>query len=399
MTQSNLNAALACTENNTHDNFDLTLKERMPVNSIQPENQMISPTRTIKNTLSTYGWGAFQANALQALNIKDATPARVLYRNRNVYHLATEKGIINGALSGKYQYEHDLSDYPVVGDWVLIDPKDDLGVIHTLLPRKGKFSRKEAGMITNEQILAANVDVVFIVTGLDSNFNISRIQRYRTVVLEGGAKPVILLNKLDLCDDLEDKLAALRAVLPNEPIHPVSTFTEEGLESLAPYLREGSTVALFGSSGVGKSSLTNALIRSSVMATGAVSETHGKGRHTTTTAELLCLPDGGILIDTPGIREIQIWCHEDAIEAGFEDIAELASTCRFENCQHKAEPGCAIKHALKVGTLSERHYNNYINLKREARFIEAKQRAKDRQKDKVAKKDRPRQKRFDTVCD
>lgn len=355
-------------------------------------------TNTITN-LQTFGWSSFQEEAVNALNMGNTTAARVLYRNRNVYHLMTEFGMVNGSLSGKYQYEHDPSEYPVVGDWVLFDQKEDMAVMHTLLPRKGKFSRKEAGLLTNEQVLAANVDLIFIVTGLDSNFNLSRIQRYRTVVMEGGAKPIILLNKVDLCDDLDEKLAALREILPEDPIHAVSSFTGEGLDSLSQYLNIGSTIAFFGSSGVGKSSLTNALLNSNVMATSAVSAAHGKGRHTTTTAELMCLPDGGLLIDTPGIREIQIWCHEDAVEAGFEDIATLASECRFEDCKHKDEPGCAVKHALKIGTLTERHYNNYINLKREAKFIEAKQRQKDRIKARPEKKERPRQKRFESLYD
>lgn len=371
--------------------IDLTIKTT--------ETNLNENTMAAVDLLAQYGWSETQQNAMAQLGRAGALPARVLHRNRNVYQLMTADGVLEGTLSGKYQYEHDLSEYPVVGDWVLMDVKGHLAVIHTLLPRKGKFSRKEAGVVTNEQVLAANVDVIFIVTGLDGNFNLSRIQRYRTVVMEGGAKPVILLNKVDLCDDLEDKLAALRAIVPEDPIHAVSSFTGEGLEALNEYLKPGVTIAFFGSSGVGKSSLTNALLRAEAMSTSAVSSANGKGRHTTTTAELLVMPTGGLLIDTPGIREIQIWCHEDAVEAGFEDIAELASLCRFENCQHKAEPGCAVKHALKVGTLSERHYNNYNNLKREAKFIEAKQKQKDRLTNKPEKKNRPRQKRFAPTMD
>lgn len=322
------------------------------------------------------------------------TPARVLSRNRNIYHLMTEEGPMTGTLSGKYQYEHETALYPVVGDWVLIEAKDQLGVIQEMFPRKGKFSRKEAGQVTNEQVLAANVDLIFIVTGLDSNFNLSRIQRYRTVALEGGAQPVLILNKADLCDDLEEKIEAVRAIAPEDPIHAVSSWTGDGLESLKSYLVDGTTVAFFGSSGVGKSSLTNALLNEAVMATSSVSAAHGKGRHTTTTAELMRLPSGGCLIDTPGIREIQIWCHEDAVESGFEDIAALAAACQFDNCKHQAEPGCAVKKALRLGTLSERHYNNYQNMKREAVFIEAKQRQKDRLSSKPKKKNKPRQKNY-----
>ncbi len=351
------------------------------------------------NFLKTYGWDEAREASLKSLNLVNATPARILYRNRNVYQLMTAYGLLQGALSGKYQHEHELSEYPVVGDWVLIDHKGDLGVIHTLLPRKGKFSRKEAGTLTNEQVLAANVDYIFIVTGLDSNFNLSRIQRYRTVVIEGGAQPIIVLNKVDLCDHLDEKIAALRNIIPEDPIHAVSTFTGEGLESLEGYLKPGITVAFFGSSGVGKSSLTNALTKESHMTTSAVGATHGKGRHTTSTAEMFALASGGILIDTPGIREIQIWCHEDAVEIGFEDIAQLGAQCRFENCSHKAEPGCAIKLALKTGALSERHFDNYNNMKREAKHIEFKQRQKERISNKPERKNRPRQKSFESTAD
>lgn len=351
------------------------------------------------HTLKQLGWTDALEASMPATANTQLKLGRVNHRNRNVYHLLTDEGQLVASLSGKYQYDHEQSLFPVVGDWVLFENKEGHGVISKLIPRVSKFSRKEAGTVTNEQILAANVDVVFIVTGLDSNFNLSRIMRYKTVAMEGGARPVILLNKSDLCDDLEEKIAAVRALTSDDPIHAVSSFTEEGLDEVRQYLTEGTTVAFFGSSGVGKSSLTNALLREKAMATSSVSAAHGKGRHTTTTAELMLMPGGGLLIDTPGIREIQIWCHEDAIDAGFEDIAQLAASCKFDNCSHRAEPGCAIKKALKTGALSERHYQNYQNLKREAIFIEQKQRHKDRITNKPEVKKRPRQKKFDAMAD
>lgn len=350
-------------------------------------------------TLFQLGWNQTLEENLSQTASTNYKLGRVNHRNRNIYHLLSDEGQLVASLSGKYQYEHEQSLFPVVGDWVLYENKGGHGVICGLVPRKSKFSRKEAGVLTNEQVLAANVDIVFIVTGLDSNFNLSRIMRYKTVVMEGGARPVILLNKSDLCDDLEDKIAAVRALTSDDPIHAVSSYTEEGLDAVKSYLTEGVTVAFFGSSGVGKSSLTNALLKESAMTTSHVSEAHGKGRHTTTTAELMLMPEGGMLIDTPGIREIQIWCHEDAIDAGFEDIALLAADCKFENCNHRAEPGCAIKKALKTGILDQRHYQNYQNLKREAIFIEQKQRHKDRISNKPDVKKRPRQKKFDATLD
>lgn len=348
--------------------------------------------------LNPFGWSTFFEEQLIE---KETTLSvgRVANRNRQMYHLLTEDGPRQGTLSGKFQFEHDLSAYPVAGDWVLFEDKGGLCVISDCLKRRSKFSRKEAGQVTSEQILAANVDKVFIVTGLDQNFNVSRIMRYRTVALDGGATPVIVLNKTDLCDDLQEKIAAVRKVLPMDRIIPVSSFTEDGLDQLAEEITDGLTVAFFGSSGVGKSSLTNALLHQNYMHTSQVSLSNGKGRHTTTTAELLPLSGRGILIDTPGLREIQLWCHEDAIDEGFSDIMNLAAQCRFEDCQHKAEPGCAVRKALRSGELSERHYQNYLNLKREAVFIESKQRQKERQNSRPAKKSKPRQKHFDAFRD
>ncbi len=365
----------------------------------QRSGGLIALNTTISfTTLNLLGWHDFFEKQINETNAH-LSIGRVAARNRNVYHLLTPEGIKEGTLSGKFQFENDSSAFPVAGDWVLFEQKGDLAVICDCLVRRSKFSRKEAGQVTTEQILAANVDKVFIVTGLDQNFNLSRIMRYRTVAIDGGAIPVIVLNKLDLCDDLEEKLMAIRQVLPEDVILPVSSYTQEGLDALSAEITEGLTVAFFGSSGVGKSSLTNALLNQNYMHTSQVSSANGKGRHTTTTAELLLLEGKGILIDTPGLREIQIWCHEDAIDEGFSDIVTLASQCRFEDCKHQAEPGCAVRKALRLGELSERHYHNYLNLKKEAIFIENKQRQKDRQHNRMAKKNKPRQKHFDASWD
>lgn len=360
-------------------------------------NTPIKPLES-HDILAAYGFNEhFQEAAIrESQGFEEAVkPARVLTRNRQFYDLITETGKKTAFLSGKYSYETDTSQLPVAGDWVLYHEKSGQALILHTLERQSKFSRKEAGQVTNEQVLAANIDWVFIVTGLDGNFNLSRMLRYKTVVLDGGAKPAFVLNKLDLCDDLEEKLAEVKKHVGDAPILPVSSFTGEGLEALLSMMHFGQTIAFFGSSGVGKSSLTNALFNTEVMATGAVSSAHGKGRHTTTTAALNLLPEGGILIDTPGIREIQIWCDEDAVEAGFEDIALLAAQCQFEDCKHEKEPHCAVKAAIASGALSERHYQNYLGLKREAKFMASKQKIKDKQKDKPSKNNKPRQKRFE----
>lgn len=357
---------------------------------------------TTENLLAAYGFNDFFIAAFekdrQAFE-EQVKPARVLTRNRQFYELITSEGKKTAFLSGKYSYETDTALLPVAGDWVLYHEKSGQALILHTLERQSKFSRKEAGQVTNEQVLAANIDWVFIVTGLDGNYNLSRMLRYKTVVIDGGAKPAFVLNKLDLCDDLEVKLAEVRKHVGDAPILPVSSFTGEGLEALKALMGFGETIAFFGSSGVGKSSLTNALFHTEVMATGAVSSAHGKGRHTTTTAALNLLPEGGILIDTPGIREIQIWCDEDAVEAGFEDIALLSTQCQFEDCKHAKEPNCAVKAALHSGELSEKHYQNYLALKREAKFMASKQKMKDKQKDKPTKNSKPRQKRFEAYLE
>lgn len=357
----------------------------------------VKPLETL-HPLAEYGFNDYFKSAYEKEKQdfeEQVLPARVLMRNRQFYDLITPDGKKSAFLSGKYSFETDSTLLPVAGDWVLYHEKSGQALILHTLTRASKFSRKEAGQVTNEQVLAANIDWVFIVTGLDSNYNLSRMLRYKTVVLDGGAKPAFVLNKLDLCDDLDAKLLEVEKHVGDAPILPVSSFTGEGLEELRAMMGFGETIAFFGSSGVGKSSLTNALFHTEVMATGAVSSAHGKGRHTTTTAALNLLPQGGILIDTPGIREIQIWCDEDAVEAGFEDIALLSTQCQFEDCKHAKEPNCAVKAAIRSGELSEKHYENYLALKREAKFMATKQKIKDKQKDKPQKNNKPRQKRFE----
>jgi ribosome biogenesis GTPase len=327
-------------------------------------------------------------------HVEEGAIARVIYRNREHYLLMTHTGEVKGGLSGKFLHTHKISDYPVVGDRVFYTSyEEDVVRITDVLPRTSKFSRKEAGRVTNEQVLAANIDIVFIVTGLDDNFNISRILRYRTEVLQGGAKPVIILNKLDICSDLEDKLTALRAVVADDPIHPISTVTGDGMDAIKAYLTESTMVAFFGSSGVGKSSIMNLLVNKEQMVIGAVSAANGKGKHTTTAAELCCLDGGAMLIDTPGMRELQLWCQEATVDVSFADVSTLAKKCRFENCKHKQEPGCAVKLAIRMGTLEQRQYDSYVKLKNEARFFEAKQKDKEKINQKTSKKTEPRQNR------
>jgi ribosome biogenesis GTPase len=270
-----------------------------------------------------------------------------------------------------------------VGDWVALSPRWDEGkaTIHALLPRKTKFSRRavlsggmpETGGRTDEQVLAANVDTVFLVSGLDRDFNVRRIERYLAVAWDSGAAPVIILNKADLCEKLAAKLQEVEAVAIGVPIHPVSATENQGLETLQTYLGAGKTVVFLGSSGVGKSTIINCLLGSERQKVHAVREDDSRGRHTTAHRELIVLPEGGMVIDTPGLREIELWSNEEGLEKIFGDIEQLAASCRFRDCRHQGEPGCAIRQALDDGSLDAGRYDNYLKLQRELKHLALRQ--------------------------
>jgi ribosome biogenesis GTPase len=250
----------------------------------------------------------------------------------------------------------------------LNEPK---AIIHAVLPRKSKFSRKVAGERTEEQIVAANVDTVFIVNGLDGgrSLNMRRIERYLTLAWDSGATPVIVLNKADLCSDIDPVIQEVETIAIGTPIHAVSARERTGLDSLNTYLSEGRTVAFLGSSGVGKSALINALLGVEKQKTGEVREDDRMGRHTTTGRELILIPGGGIVIDTPGMREIQMWAGEDNLQKSFSDIELLAGECRFSDCSHNAESGCAVKAAIERGDLDPARLDSYHKLQGELRYL------------------------------
>lgn len=245
--------------------------------------------------------------------------------------------------------------------------------IHDILPTKSKFSRKTVGAITDEQILATNVDTVFLVSGLDRDFNVRRIERYLILVWESGTKPVIILNKADLCYEVEQRLTEVEKIAPGVPIIVISAIENAGIDGLIPYLGIGQTVALIGSSGVGKSTITNQLAQKDIQAVQSVREGDNRGRHTTTHRELIILPSGGLLIDTPGMREIQMWTGSEGFHETFADINTLALACRFRDCQHNKEPGCAVQQALFDGTLNEQRFQNYQKLQQELEYLSWKQ--------------------------
>jgi ribosome biogenesis GTPase len=301
---------------------------------------------------------------------------RISLEHRGAYRVLTEWGELPAAVTGQFRYQAETAlDFPAVGDWVALQlhNQNTEATIHRLLPRRSQFVRKAAGQQTEAQVVAANVDSLFLMAGLDGDFNLRRLERYLVMAWESGANPVILLNKADLCPDLDDKLALLETIAFNVPVHAVSAASGEGLEALAIYLSPGQTVALVGSSGVGKSTLTNYLLGMQRQATQTVRSDDSKGRHTTTHRQLLRLPSGALLIDTPGMRELQLWSTADGLDDTFGDVEELASQCKFRDCQHQSEPGCAVLSAIASGHLTPQRLHSYQKLQKEQQWLEQRQ--------------------------
>ena len=324
--------------------------------------------------LEDLGWNPFSQKHFQTLKIPDSVPARVVSESKGSFQVYSQYGELTAKVSGKMRYRAGAENqYPVVGDWVVIQPLVDeqKGIIHAVLPRKSKFSRKVAGERTEEQIVSANVDTVFIVGGLDGgrNFNLRRIERYLTLAWNSGATPVIVLNKLDLCKDIDVYIQSVESIAPGISIHPVSAKQRIGLAALRNYLAKGNTAAFLGSSGVGKSALINALLGVEKQETGEVREDDRMGRHTTTKRELIVLPDGGIVIDTPGMREIQMWAGEEDLHGAFHDIEMLAKHCRFSDCSHSTESGCAVRAAIDQGELDPARLDSYLKLQNELKYL------------------------------
>ncbi|WP_245884478.1 ribosome small subunit-dependent GTPase A [Tumebacillus permanentifrigoris] len=316
------------------------------------------------------------------------TVARVALEHKHLYRVYSEHGDLLASVTGKMRHEAlGREAYPAVGDWVVISarPEEGKATVHGILPRFSKFSRKVAGNTTEEQIVAANVNTVFLVMALNNDFNIRRLERYLVAAWESGANPVVILTKSDLCDDIEDKISDVESVAFGVPIHAISSELNQGLEQLQPYIGEGKTVALIGSSGVGKSTLVNRLCGEDRMMTKEVREGDDRGKHTTTYRELIRMPQGGLLIDTPGMRELQLWeADESSLSGSFADIDELASACFYRDCKHHNEPGCAVQRALESGTLEQARFQSYLKLQKELAYLERKSdvRAAAAQRDK-----------------
>ncbi len=296
---------------------------------------------------------------------------RVIQQEKGLYQIVSPSGTRQARVSGRFQYDaKTASDFPAVGDYVMADlTGGDMAVIHRVLPRKSVFLRKAAGSAKTEQIVAANVDTVFLCMALNNDFNLRRLERYLSVAWDSGAVPVVLLTKADLCDDLPAKLALVQGVATGVDIITVSALERDGCQSIAPYLAEGKTLAFVGSSGVGKSTLTNALLGEDRQKTNGL-RGDDKGRHTTTHRELIALPGGATVIDTPGMRELGIWDASEGLSAAFADVDALAARCRFKDCTHRTEPGCAVRASLERGELSEARLLSYQKLCAENAWFE-----------------------------
>jgi ribosome biogenesis GTPase len=313
--------------------------------------------------LEELGWREPFVSAFKELAVEGALPGRVVWRSVDRYRVQGESGEVAAVATGKVW----SSDPPVVGDWVVYQPLDEgtSALILEVLPRTSAFSRNSAGKAVERQVLSANIDFVFIVCGLDGDFNLRRIERYVTLAYNSGASPVMLLNKADLSPDVDCAVIQTESVSPGVPVHPVSALDSTGLDQLTPYLRRGKTAAFLGSSGAGKSTIINRLLGEDRIAVAELGEKSGKGRHTTTSRELFLLAGGGAVIDTPGMREIQVWGGKEGLSGTFPEIEELAVSCRFRDCRHESEVGCAVRDALESRQLDEHRLESYIKLRTE----------------------------------
>ncbi len=325
--------------------------------------------------LNKIGWNSNFADEYKKIESnwkgEQIYPARIAVVYQNIYQLFTKQGVMPGQISGKMRFQEQ---FPVIGDWVAVRMinQNSEAIIERIIPRKSKFSRQAAGSKLKEQIIVANLDFVFIVSSLNQDFNLRRLERYLTIAWDSGASPVIVLTKADISNNISEMVSQVEDIAFGVNIHVVSSFTGKGLSELGQYFKAGRTIALLGSSGVGKSTLINKLVPNANLRVNNIREDDAKGRHTTTNREMISLPEGGVIIDTPGMREIQLWQDNNDQSSVFPKITKLAQACKFNDCQHDSEPGCMVKKAIEAGRLSEDRLESYRKLARELKYMEIK---------------------------
>ena len=332
-----------------------------------------------------WGWNDYFGALWKGEKRENAVPARVIAQSRGVWRVAGDFGECPAEPAGKLRVAAEQgADWPAVGDWAVaeIRGQGNAALIQVVLPRRNQFVRKMAGKKIAEQVMAANVDIALLVSALDGDFNPRRVERYLAQCWESGAKPVILLNKADVCETLQTRMEEMERVAMGVPVCAVSAKSGHGFDELDKFLGRGQTVVLLGSSGVGKSTIVNRLLERAIQEVQEVRESDGRGRHTTTAREIFALPGGALLMDTPGLRELQLWDSNEGISQTFADIESLAANCRFGNCRHDGEPGCAVQAAIEDGSLDTARLENWRKLERELAFLKRKTDPDARQNEK-----------------
>jgi ribosome biogenesis GTPase len=348
----------------------------------------LSSHESSDSQLSRLGWSSFFHDAFAALRDASLVPARVVEEHRDAHVVAGAAGELRADVAGRLRHDaRGREALPAVGDWVAVEarPAERKATIRHVLPRRGALVRKAAGTTTDAQVVAANLDVVFVVTSANADFSAARLGRLLSAAWESGAQPVVLVTKADLAEDAEALVAEAEAAAPGAPVHAVSVVDGRGLPALAPHLLPGRTAAFVGSSGVGKSTLINRLLGEELLATRALRH-DDTGVHTTTSRRLLALPGGALVVDTPGMRELGLWDADDGLSAAFADVEELAESCRFRDCKHLAEPGCAVLAALADGRLPAERIEQFRALEREMAFLRLKQDVRAQMEEKRRRK-------------